>query len=163
MGSENTWMFKSIAMLSLLGYISLPDSLLNKISSGRIITHDQELEYLKHSEVGYKLISEIPRLEEISQVIKFQNKHYDGSGFPSDDLSGKDIPMGARILKIALDYERFSNITYSNEGALLQLEEHVERYDPKILKLFIKSTSIFRTENIITVSLVELEEGMKIY
>ena len=160
MGSENTWIFESMAMLSFLGYISLPDSLLKKISNGHILTEDQEAQYLRHSEVGYKLISKIPRLEEIAQVIKFQNKHYDGGGSPSDELSARDIPMGARILKIALDYERFSNITYSNEGALLQLEEHVERYDPKILKLFIESTSVFRTENIIKVNLIGLEEGM---
>ncbi|MFT5719452.1 MAG: response regulator RpfG family c-di-GMP phosphodiesterase [Oleiphilaceae bacterium] len=160
MGSENTWMFESMAMLSLIGYVSLPDNLLNKISSGGILSEDQEAEYLKHSEVGYNIISKIPRLEDIAQVIKFQNKHYDGSGFPSDALSGKNIPMGARILKIALDYERFNNITNSNDEALIQLQKRVERYDPKILELFIKSIAVCRTESITSVSLLGLEEGM---
>lgn len=160
MGAENTWMFESMAMLSLIGYIGLPDNLLEKVTSGAILTEDQEAEYVKHSEVGYKLINKIPRLEEIAQVIKYQNKHFNGAGFPQDELKGKDIPIGARILKIALDFERFSDITLSSEEAISQLDKHSERYDPKIIKHFIESLNEHREKRILELNLLGLEEGM---
>ncbi|MEH6442769.1 MAG: HD domain-containing phosphohydrolase [Oceanospirillaceae bacterium] len=160
MGAENTWMFESMAMLALIGYISLSDELLAKISSGNILTEDQEDEYFKHSEVGYQLINRIPRLDDIAKVIKYQNKHYNGGGFPKDEMEGKSIPIGARILKIALDYERFNHITGSSDEALLHLEKHKERYDPKIKNIFTDCINNSRRESIIEVNLLGLEQGM---
>lgn len=160
MGAENTWMFESMAMLALVGYICLPDDLLEKVSKGDLLTDDQEAEYVKHSEVGFKLIQKIPRLDDIAKVIKYQNKHFNGAGFPKDELAGKDIPIGSRILKIALDYERFNHITGSIDEALAQLEKHQERYDPRIKKVFVEYLYTHRRESVIEVNLFSLEEGM---
>ncbi|MEM5530034.1 HD domain-containing phosphohydrolase [Gammaproteobacteria bacterium AS21] len=160
MGAENTWKFESMAMLALVGYICLPDELLDKIANGQLLTQEQEEQYLKHSEVGYQLIKKIPRLDDIANVIKFQNKHYDGTGFPEDELAGKDIPIGARVLKLALDYERFSHITGSSDKALFQMEKYAERYDPQIKKVFIEYLHNYRKESVQALNLLALEEGM---
>jgi response regulator RpfG family c-di-GMP phosphodiesterase len=160
MGAKNTWMYESMAMLALVGYIGLPESLLLKISEGGILTKDEEDEYVKHSEIAYKLISKIPRLGDISQAIRLQNKHFDGGGFPDHDIAGKEIPIGARILKLSLDYERFLGMTKSREEALLQLEKNSHRYDPRIKQFFIQSLRVLDKGDIVDVGLLNLEKGM---
>lgn len=139
MGVDNTWKYEAMAMLSLIGYISLPKNIIEKISQGLPLDPDQQALYLRHSEIGFKIIDKIPRLEEISKVIKYQNKCFDGSGYPVDDLQGNQIPIGARILKIILDFDLLEKIHKSSTVAITKIEESCEKYDPKVLTYFIKS------------------------
>ena len=40
------------------------------------------------------LIAKIPRMEEIAEIIAYQEKHFDGSGIPNDPPGGTDSPGG---------------------------------------------------------------------
>jgi len=159
MGTSQLWMFEAMAMLALIGYVSLPDEIVNKVAEGRPLTDDQHKAYVTHSEVGFRLINQIPRLAGIANVIRYQNKCYDGSGFPKDDVAGKDIPVGARILKIALDYDRYS-ASASPEVAIAKLVKDKHLYDLNILKHFIKTVRVSDDRKIIPIEMSTLEVGM---
>ncbi|WP_315983153.1 HD domain-containing phosphohydrolase [Aliamphritea spongicola] len=84
MGAQNVWMYESMAMLAQLGYISLSKDIIDKLMMGQPLDDNQQEAFYKHSEVGYKLVSKIPRLEDVALAIRYQNKGFDGSGFPED-------------------------------------------------------------------------------
>ena len=47
-------------------------------------------------EVGYELISKIPRLGAVAEIVRYQDKSFDGSGRPKDSVAGSDIPTGRK-------------------------------------------------------------------
>ncbi len=57
-------------------------------------------------EVSKNLISNIPRLEKVAEIVYYHQKHFNGAGFPQDDRAGEDIPLESRILKVLCDLEQ---------------------------------------------------------
>jgi response regulator RpfG family c-di-GMP phosphodiesterase len=57
-----------------------------------------------HPAGGRDLVAKIPRLEGIAETIAYQQKGFDETGTPSDSVAGTRIPLGTRLLKVALDY-----------------------------------------------------------
>jgi len=86
-----------------------------------------------HPAVGRDLVANIPRLEEVAQIIAYQQKRFDGSGVPSGSVSGKQIPLGARILKVALDYDTLKWSGLTDVDVLVELRQRPGWYDPEIL------------------------------
>jgi len=123
-------------LLSQIGYAILPKPLLIKMSKGSDLTDDEELLYLQHPGIAANLLNNIPRLDKIAYSIAYQEKCFNGDGLPEDNIKGDAIPLGARILKLILDFEKFNISTLGNGNAMELLEKHSERYDPKLLSAF---------------------------
>ncbi|MCK5295948.1 MAG: response regulator [Alphaproteobacteria bacterium] len=103
-GLKNLWKIKLVAMLSHVGMITIPQEILDKVwRKDSLSTLEQEI-FNRLSQVNCELLKNIPRLEPIIKIIKYMNKNYDGSGFPKDDIKGKEIPIEARIIKIVSDF-----------------------------------------------------------
>jgi len=121
-------------MLSHLGCVTVPEETLEKKSKGKWLTKDERLLFTAHPQIGHDLISKIPRLENVAEVILYQEKGFNGSGFPDDERAGEEIPIGARVLKLALD---FDTLFLSGEGTTKVLREIFDRkgqYDPVIVE-----------------------------
>lgn len=159
MNSNPDWMVESLPMLAFLGYISLPSDILKKVSRGAPLTDDQRSIYNTHADVGHRLIKAIPRLGGIAKSVLYQNKGYDGSGYPDDEVSGKSIPTGARLLKVALDYEYFLASTTPDQ-ALQRLLDNRSIYDLTILKNFVEAMRLKKDDKILTIEDSELRIGM---
>jgi hypothetical protein len=101
---------------------------------GEGLTADEAKMFESHPKVGRDLVANIPRLEGVSQIIGYQQKRFDGSGTPSDSVAGNDIPLGARILKIALDYDALKWSGLTDSDVLIELSGRVGWYDPQILE-----------------------------
>lgn len=89
------------ALLHDIGKIGVPDNILLK--PGKLT--DEEWEIMKkHPQLGYDMLKNIDFLEDAANIVLHHHEHYDGSGYPGG-LSGKDIPLGARIFSVvdALD------------------------------------------------------------
>jgi response regulator RpfG family c-di-GMP phosphodiesterase len=75
-----TWEIELSAMLLTLGHITIPPGLLARQGSGDDLSKE-ETEMLGHiPETGFSLLSNIPRLGKVAEVVRYQNKHYDGQG-----------------------------------------------------------------------------------
>ena len=53
-----------------------------------------------HSEIGFNLLSGVPFLQEVAQMVHSHHERFDGKGYPRR-LTGDEIPMGARIIAVA--------------------------------------------------------------
>jgi len=119
---ENSWQLEIASMLVFIGCVTLPDALLCKVNSGKRLTPEENKIYMSHAVIASDLISKIPRLEEVSEIVKYQEKDYNGKGFPIDDICGENIPLGARVLRIFLDYNRFISQEFDKEEAIGRME-----------------------------------------
>lgn len=130
------------AMLHDIGKVALPDSLLNKAFASH--NRQERAEYMEHPAIGQMVLLPVPELNLAGAYIRGQHENVDGSGFP-DHLSLNEIPVGARILAIVVDYDELQmglllNREFTAEHALLYIKENKDiRYDPTLVQLFIQS------------------------
>ena len=133
-GYPKAWQLETAAMLSQIGCIVLPEDSLKKIYRGRELTPEETQLFSMYPSVGANLISKIPRMEEISEIIAYQEKHYDGSGIPKDDRQGEAIPLGSRILKVVLDFDALEARGLPRAAAMNHMRRRTGFYDPKVLE-----------------------------
>ncbi len=154
---EAPWEFEVGTMLSQIGCVTIPADVVDKVYCGEPLDETEEMMYKTHPQLGHDLIAGIPRLENVADMILYQNKNLDGSGFPNDDVSGNDIPLAARALHIALDFDTLLASGASIEQAFDQLKQRSELYDIEILEAFTSSVRVYQEK---FVMFDELELGM---
>jgi response regulator RpfG family c-di-GMP phosphodiesterase len=167
LGDKSLWATESAAVLSQLGYVLLPEEVRRKAESGRDLKHKEREMFNQYPETSGKLIAHIPRLEDVAQIALYVEKHYDGSGVPEDDVKGGSIPLGARIMKALLDYDR--NLDELRERGSLKDEAKTgvvekmqgdRRYDPAVLESLLNALEKEKPYRVRTVSPDELEVNM---
>ncbi len=133
-GYPKAWQLETAAMLSQIGCVVLPEDTLKKIYHGKDLTPEESQLFRMYPSVGADLIAKIPRMEEISEIIAYQEKHFDGSGIPKDDRSGETIPLGSRILKVVLDFDALETRGLPRAAAMNHLRKRSGHYDPAVLE-----------------------------
>ena len=128
-----SWALEMAAMLSQVGYVAVPASVLMKSRAGLTLKPEEKDMLLRVPRTGADLLEKIPRLDPVAKIVLYQNKHFDGSGFPLDDVSGDDIPIGARILKILADLIDLEAKRHSRLLALAKMRTRAGWYDPAVL------------------------------
>jgi|CXWL01.1.fsa_nt_gi response regulator RpfG family c-di-GMP phosphodiesterase len=83
------------------------------------LTPEQHRVTRNNYENGLRLISNVPDLNDVAEIIRFQHEHYDGTGF-FDGLDGDRIPIQSRILAVA---NAFDEISSGRNPALLRSGE----------------------------------------
>jgi response regulator RpfG family c-di-GMP phosphodiesterase len=130
---EKVWDIELAALLSQIGLVTLPAELVGRKMKGGSLNEIETKLYFSHAIHGSSLVANIPRLENVSNAIRYQFKNFDGTGLPVDDASEKNIPIGARILKAILD---FDEMTRNGKTPLESFEIMKSRdgaYDAEIL------------------------------
>lgn len=83
---------------------------------GYDLTAEQRLEYLKHPSLAVQAMAPATHMGETALAIKYQYERVDGKGTP-EQIAGREIPIGARILSVARDYVHWMN-GYYQKGRL---------------------------------------------
>lgn len=157
---KRIWWLETLASLSQIGCVVLPQEVLQKMASGQVLSEEEFQLFEMQPSVGADLIAEIPRMDKFAEAIRYQQKNYDGTGIPHDDVSGSAIPAGARILKVVLDFDSYESSGLSQKKALLKLRQHKQWYDPKVLVSLERVIGAEIPEEIRAVRLNELKDGM---
>jgi HD-GYP domain-containing protein (c-di-GMP phosphodiesterase class II) len=138
----------------------VPEEAFLKMYRGEELRGEEKQLMDMHPSIAAQLIRHIPRLESIAEIIIYQEKHYDGSGFPIDSVSGEKIPIESRILKVALDFDLLLYRKYSPSEAYELMAKRQGVYDPKILPILKKIAHIQSEYETTMVKIEELKEGM---
>ncbi|MBI9113064.1 HD domain-containing phosphohydrolase [Maridesulfovibrio ferrireducens] len=125
LGIRNTNQLELAAMLSQLGCISLSESTLHKIHSGEELTEIEQKEFESHPSISVKLLSNIPRLDQVIEIISKQNKS--AEDFP-------DMPFESKIIKACLDFETFRSKGFDSSTAFSEMKKNIEWYDKDIIE-----------------------------
>jgi response regulator RpfG family c-di-GMP phosphodiesterase len=127
------WEVELAATLSQIGYMAVPQELLVRAYAGEPLTEKEQGAFASVPATAQELIAQIPRLESVARIVLYQNTHYDGSGFPEDGVSGDNIPLGARILKVVLDMLDIESGGVAKKEALTMMRKRDGWYDPRVL------------------------------
>lgn len=127
------WEFELAAMLSQIGCVTLPPKVLEKVYAGINLSPDEQKMFSEHPEIGGSLLTSIPRLKSISDMIKAQQQRFHRST-EGDDFQAEDrAALGGHILKVALDLDRLLAHDQEVGDALKQLRQQTDVYVPEVL------------------------------
>ncbi|MFT3829571.1 MAG: response regulator [Opitutaceae bacterium] len=131
---EPVWEYEVAALLSPIGYASLPIIVLRKLSAGTALDPAETSLVRRVPEVGSALVSSIPRFAPIAQIILYQAKDFTGTGVPADSVAGSDIPVGARMLRILNDRLTLELEGVVKQNALVTMRNRTGSYDPGLVE-----------------------------
>ena len=126
-------------LLHDIGKIGYPDEMLKMAVN--MLAGDNLAIYRKSPVRAEQLLMPLEDLQSVAAILRSQMERFDGAGFP-DGLSGLSIPLGARILGLASDYDNLQ------QGALVQrrvlpedakqliYDSSGKRYDPTVVAAF---------------------------
>lgn len=142
--SGSTWEVEIAALLAEIGLVTLPPLVREKMRAGQNL-HPNELRLVERiPEFSSRLLAAIPRLETVAQVVLYQNKNFDGSGFPVDNISRAEIPIGARILRVVNDVVRMHKNGTPLADAIVALKAGPERYDQTVVREVVACNSVLQ-------------------
>lgn len=133
MGAATSWELETAALLTQIAYVTVPQDLLAKARSDMELSETERQVFVCLPEVGRDLLTRIPRLEQVAELVWLQSKNYDGSGYPAKTVSGDLIPLGARILHFALDLADLESRGTPRKEAIAALHGRKGCYDPKVV------------------------------
>ncbi len=123
-----------------VGKIGVPEGLLLK--PGKLT--DEEFAWIKrHPEIGYRILKDIPQLQDILPGVLYHHERWDGRGYPKG-LKGEEIPQVARLIGLADSFDAMSSTrTYRSGMDRKQVLKEIERcsgtqFDPELVPIFIE-------------------------
>jgi putative nucleotidyltransferase with HDIG domain len=128
------------AALHDIGKIGIPDSILLKPSS---LSEDDWVVMRSHSEIGFNLLSGVPFLQEVAQMVHSHHERFDGKGYPRG-LKGEQIPLGSRLFAVIDSYHAMrSDRSYRKampaEVAVAEIKKNAgAQFDPAVVAAFMK-------------------------
>ena len=136
---------ETAGLLHDIGKIGISENILCK--PGKLT--EEEFEIMKtHPGKGKKLLTNIKKLNCVSEWLNSHHERWDGQGYPAG-LKGEEIPISARIIAIADTYDAMtSSRSYRKALPHEVAKEEIIRcsgtqFDPALVELFKKAESQF--------------------
>jgi response regulator RpfG family c-di-GMP phosphodiesterase len=124
------------ALLHEIGKVGFGDDMLTTAIVN--LTPRQLEHYRRHPARAEQLLTPLPDLKGSTELIAAQLERFDGNGHPRK-LAHEAIPLGARILVLASDYDNMLSGTLAkrqlgeDEARALVEKSRGKRYDPKVV------------------------------
>lgn len=128
------WSLRVAALLAQIGRITMPRDLLSRADRGEALTEAERSVLDRLPEVGAQLLAHIPRLEGVTEAVRWQARGFDGSGVPGQGASGAEIPLSARILHCVQAYVEAEGREGGPARAVAALGQHRTRFDPVVFR-----------------------------
>lgn len=128
------------ALLHDIGKLGLEQSIRGKSTDS--MSPLERKRYQQHAILGESALLSFDPLRDAAQIVRSHHERFDGKGFPGK-LSGSDIPLGARIVAVANDYDNIllpNNFLGKNLNDMQAhefiIQESGKRYDPQVVSAF---------------------------
>jgi response regulator RpfG family c-di-GMP phosphodiesterase len=130
LGVEGFWQLEAAAMLSQIGYISLPAELVEKLYYGQKLTPEETALSAGAPKVARTLLARIPRIEAVVQILASSQEQ------PGDSVAGGVLKQGADILRLVLAYDALVVAGNSVNVAIQTLRDRKPAYGEGLLDTF---------------------------
>lgn len=127
------------AMAHDLGKIHLPDDILDKPSE---LTPEELEKVRSHPAKGFEMLNKVKGLTIPRLIIRHHHEKWDGTGYP-DQLAGKRIPLEARIVALADQWDAITSprahreATPVEQACKMLQNEAGKGLDPHLVSLFL--------------------------
>jgi len=156
---EETWEVEVSALLVNIGAVTLPPETAEKLYAGNKLTPGEQSMVQRVPEVTRRILDNIPRLEGVLEILDNYQRDYAAMG------AGRSIPIGSRILRIALDFDEFEGHGASEGVALVAMQSRQRAYDPDLLTRFasiISGEAVAEAGAVAQVPVLALRAGMRL-
>jgi response regulator RpfG family c-di-GMP phosphodiesterase len=126
-GNKGFWQLEAAAMLSQIGYISLPVELVEKLYYGKRLTPEERVLADGVPHVAQKLLGRIPRLEPVMEILAASQQ-------PKNDIPEGLVKLGAGILRLVLEYDAHIAQGHPADVAIQALRAQMVRHDVKLVE-----------------------------
>jgi len=129
------------AVLHDIGKVRVPEAILNKPGP---LDEAEWVVMRTHPEVGEQIVRPIQSLQAILPIVRHHHERWDGTGYP-DGLSGRAIPVGARIVAVcdayrAMTEDRPYREALGPDAARRELEEGSgTQFDPECVAALLRA------------------------
>lgn len=156
LGFARGWALEAAAMLSQLGYVSVPDEVVAKVERGDPLEGREREIVERVPEVTRSLLAHIPRIEPVRALLESAR----GPTRSQAELS-REAATEAGILRIAIDFTALETRGFTTSAAIDTLRGRGDRYDAGLLEALqvVREGSAGR-EEIRELPLRALREGM---
>lgn len=159
----DAWKLDMALIVAHVGEITLPDEVSLKLSNHQKLNLAEQDAVFRTPEVARNLIKDIPKMGDLSDIVYYQDKGYDGSGFPEEGKSGSEIPLQARLIKILKGLAEHSEERRPTAVSFDRLMQDAPLYDPKLVEIVRKCLAPkdgqAPQEKLIEVNAMALEPG----
>jgi response regulator RpfG family c-di-GMP phosphodiesterase len=135
---DEPWEIELTSMLAHLGAVTLPPAVLAKLEAGRPLNEDEREMDNRVIGLSRDLVAAYPRMERVAEGIGLQRVRYDGAGSPPGTPSGGNLPLGARILRLAVDFDAGMTGRGSVQDTISVLRADAGAYDPEVLDALVR-------------------------
>ncbi|MEW6571395.1 MAG: HD domain-containing phosphohydrolase [Nitrospirota bacterium] len=141
MSERDSEEMRKAGLLHDIGKICLSESLLRKPGP---LTMEEADKIKRHAILGEEICRPLVSMRKILPAIRHHHERWDGKGFP-DGLSGRDIPIMARILSIIDSFDAMVSIRPYREKRsarlaleTMRLEQNEGQWDTELLGYFME-------------------------
>lgn len=140
LASDEMEALRAAAILHDIGKIAVPEHIISKPAK---LTPEEFGEMKIHPIVGADIIESIKFPFPVGRLVRAHHEKWDGSGYP-DGLTGKEIPLGARILSAvdcldALASDRQYRKAMALDKAInIIIAESGKSFDPRVVEVLSK-------------------------
>ncbi len=158
---ENSWQVEAAAMLSQIGWISIPSEIAGKVAANQPLSAEESRCFRAHPAAAARLIERIPRLETVAKIIQAQLGPPPGSGaVPGlEELRGP-LSLGAAVLQAAIEFDDRRGCGLSHAEALADMRLRKDRYPPEIVSAMARVEQVESSDPVQNIPLKRLAPGM---
>lgn len=154
---DNAWEVSLAAMLSQIGCVSIPDSVLEKCHHGEPLTTSEAEEFAKHPAMGSKFLRKIPRLDRIGELIAAQS-----TPLATLEKMAEADPhvLRAAYLRIATGYDELVQADVTPNEAIRKLKNQPGVFSSRLVEALAESVCEPILEDKLAVALDDLTVEM---
>ncbi len=153
-GWADAWEIEVAAMLAQVGAVTLPAATAEKLYAGERLT-PAELEMVARiPAITQGLLGDIPRLDGVLGILEHHSRRFD-----SIESDGK-LPVGARMLRIAIDFLELESTLRVPALAIGTMRGRTGVYDPDLLESFALTVGVDPGGRVTEIALRDLHAGM---
>ncbi len=138
MASHDRFLMQQAALVHDIGELRMNREY---IVAGGILNADEHLDMQRHPVIGEQETAKMGLPRAVQLLVRWHHEWWNGGGYP-DKLSGEQIPLAARILRVA---DTYSALTDSRPFRAALTESEARKYmaewagiefDPKVIQAF---------------------------
>lgn len=154
---KNAWEIEIAILLSQIGCIGIPQEVWEKKNLGLPLNYKEEKLYYSHPQIGKSLIENIPRLEEVADIISYQLT--DDPGYDNPSIGNNSMPVAAKLLKLLVEFDTLVSNGKPEKDAVKILKQRA-KYDRELVTaLDIEVAGIYDGLTIVKKEMGDLKEG----
>jgi diguanylate cyclase (GGDEF)-like protein/putative nucleotidyltransferase with HDIG domain len=140
MPQEQVELVRLAGRLHDLGKVAIPEEILGK--RGPLTARERQV-LERHPQIGFGMLEQLG-VEPVASWVLHHHERWDGNGYPAN-LSGEQIPLGARIILVADAYDAMLNDRVyrpmmTAEAGAEELQRCAgSQFDPTVVELFLEA------------------------